>query len=155
MPAIFWFWLSLAIVLVVVEILTLAFYAAFLALGAAGAAIGSLLGVGPAFESVAFGVVAVGGIFLGRPPLMRWLAQRREPVLRSGADSMIGQAAVLSEPIQGSDRPGHCRIAGESWPAVTADGHPLPAGTPVRVRALRRTVLVVEAEEPQAQVPGG
>ena len=155
MNPVFWFWLILAVALVVAEILTLAFYAAFLALAAAGAAIASLLGIGLPFEAIVFGLVGVGGIFLGRPPLMRWLSERREPVLRSGAENMIGQAAVLSEPIQGTDRPGHCRIAGESWPAVTTDGRPLPAGTPVRVRALRRTVLVVEADEPQAQVPGG
>jgi membrane protein implicated in regulation of membrane protease activity len=56
---------------------------------------------------------------------------------------MVGQQAVLIEPIGGLEQPGHVKIAGELWPALTEDGTPLPATTPIIVTALRSTVLIV------------
>ena len=114
----FWFWLIVAGALVVVEILTLAFFAAFIAAAAVGAA---------------------------RPLLMQALARRREPVLRSGAENMIGQQAILTDPIVDMGHPGHVKIAGELWPAITADGSSVPANTPVVVTALKSTTLIVQA----------
>jgi inner membrane protein len=150
----FWFWLIVAGVLVIAEILTLAFFAAFLALGALGAAVASLLGLPALPDAIVFGAVGVLGIVVGRPPLLRALGRRTEPMLRSGAESMIGQRAVLQEPILGPDRPGHVRIAGELWPALTSDGSAVPASTPVVVRELRSTTLIVEVDGTRsAQAP--
>jgi membrane protein implicated in regulation of membrane protease activity len=56
---------------------------------------------------------------------------------------MVGQRAVLTDPIRGEAEPGHVKIAGELWPALTEDGSPLPATTPVIVTALRSTTLIV------------
>jgi membrane protein implicated in regulation of membrane protease activity len=67
---------------------------------------------------------------------------------------MIGQRAVLIDPILASGQPGHLKIAGELWPAITEDGSPLPADTPVVVTSLRSTVLVVRAASlPPASSP--
>jgi membrane protein implicated in regulation of membrane protease activity len=143
----FWFWLIVAGVLVITEVLTLALFAAFLALGAAGAAIAALLGLPALVDALVFAVVGVGGIVVGRPPMMRALGRRPGPLLRSGADSMIGERAILQEPILGPDRPGHVKIAGELWPALTATGIAVPAGTPIVVRALRSATLIVEVED--------
>ncbi|HSO93423.1 MAG TPA: NfeD family protein, partial [Candidatus Dormibacteraeota bacterium] len=68
--------------------------------------------------------------------------------LRSGADSMIGHEGVLSDPILGESRPGHLKIAGESWPAVTEDSSSVPAETPVVVTGLRGSTLVVRVASP-------
>ncbi len=144
----FWFWLIVAGALVVVEILTLAFFAAFVAAAAVGAALAALLGFGLLVQAIVLLVLGVGGIGLVRPFLMQALAQRREPVLRSGAESMIGQQAVLTDPILDMSHPGHVKIAGELWPALTADGSSVPANTPVIVTALKSTTLIVQARPP-------
>lgn len=150
----FWFWLIVAGILVITEILTLAFFAAFLALGALGAALAALLGFPPLVDALVFGVVGVGGIVAGRPSLLRLLGRRPGPILRSGAESMIGERVILQEPILGPDRPGHVKIGGELWPALAQNGAAVPAGTPVVVRALRSATLVVEVEAtPSAQAP--
>ena len=132
--------------LVIAEVLTLAFFAAFLAVAALAAALASLLGAGLLLDAIIFAVVGVGGIGLARATLMRLLGRRPEPLLQSGAESMIGQRVVLQDPIGGPDRPGHVKIAGELWPAQTANGAPVPANTPVVIRALRSTTLIVEPE---------
>ena len=142
--AAFWFWLFVAIVFAIAEVMTVALFALFIAIGAVGAAIVALLGFNILVQAIVLGVVGVTGIFIARPYLVERLHLGRA-ALRSGADSMVGQRAVLTEPIGGEDKPGHVKIAGELWPALTEDGSALPATTPVIVTALRSTTLIVRA----------
>jgi membrane protein implicated in regulation of membrane protease activity len=140
----FWFWVIVALIFAVVEVLTVAFFAVFVTIGALGAAVASLLGFNGLVQAVVLGVIGIAGIFVARPYLVDRLHIGR-PSLRSGADSMVGQQAVLTEPILGVGQPGHLKLAGELWPAVTDDGSPVPANTLVVVTALRSTVLIVRA----------
>jgi membrane protein implicated in regulation of membrane protease activity len=140
----FWFWLIVAGAFVVAEMLTLAFFAVFLAIGALGAALAALLGADLLVQAIIMGVVGVGGIFAGRPYLHRALGRHKPPRLRSGAEGMIGQHSVLLDPIGGSGQPGHVLIFGERWPALTGDGSALEANTPVVVTGIKSTTLIVE-----------
>jgi membrane protein implicated in regulation of membrane protease activity len=140
----FWIWVFVAIVAAIVEVATVALFALFIAIGALGAAIVSLLGFAFWVQAIVLGVIGVAGVFIARPYLVDRLHIGR-PSLRSGADSMVGQQAVLTEEIKGNGDPGHVKIAGELWPALTEDGSPLPASTPVIVTALRSTMLIVRA----------
>jgi len=67
----------------------------------------------------------------------------------TGAAGMIGQTALVVDPIRDAHHRGHVRIAGEDWPALTSDGRPVEAGEAVRIVEIRRATLVVEP------VPGG
>ena len=83
---------------------------------------------------------------MGTEEIYRFLVDRMHmgrPALRSGAESMVGQQAILLEPITGVGQPGHVKIAGELWPALTDDGSPVPVNTLVVVTALRSTTLIV------------
>jgi membrane protein implicated in regulation of membrane protease activity len=140
----FWFWVIVAIVFAIVEIMTVAFFAVFISIGALGAAIVSLLGFNLLVQTIVLAILGVAGILIARPFLVERLHIGR-PTLRSGADSMVGQQAVLLEPILGVGQPGHVKIAGELWPALTDDGSPVPANTLVVVTALRSTTLIVRA----------
>lgn len=138
----FWFWVIVAIAFAVVEVISLAFFAVFITLGALGAALASLLGFGLLVQVIVLGIVGILGIAAARPFLVQRLHIGRRS-LRSGADSMIGHQGVLADPILGSSRPGHIQIAGELWPAVTEDATDVPAETPVVVTAIRGSTLIV------------
>ena len=140
----FWFWVIVAIAFAVVEVLTVAFFAVFITIGALGAAVVSLLGFGLLVQAIVLGVLGVAGIMIARPFFVERLHMGRG-TLRSGAESMVGQQAILLEPILGVGQPGHLKIAGELWPALTEDGSPVPANTLVVVTALRSTTLIVRA----------
>ena len=149
----FWFWIIVAIAFAVAEVMTVAFFAAFIALGAVAAALVSLLGFDLWVQAIVLGVIGVVGIFAVRPFFMERLHIGRHR-LESGAESMVGQRAVLTDPILASGQPGHVKLAGELWPAITEDGSPLPANTPIIVTDLRSTVLVVRAASlPPASSP--
>ncbi len=143
----FWFWVIVAIAFAVVEVVTLAFFAVFVTIGALAAALAGLLGFGLLVQVIVLGVVGGLGIAAARPFLVQRLHIGRHP-LRSGADSMIGLAGVLTDPIVGSSRPGHLKISGELWPAVTEDSSSVPAETPVVVTAIRGSTLIVRVASP-------
>jgi membrane protein implicated in regulation of membrane protease activity len=140
----FWFWVIVAVAFAVVEVMTVAFFAVFITIGALGAAVVSLLGFNLLVQAIVLGLLGVAGILVARPYLVDRLHIGR-PALRSGADSMVGQQAVLLEPILGVGQPGHLKIAGELWPALTDDGSAVPVNTLVVVTALRSTTLIVRA----------
>ena len=141
----FWFWVIVAIVFAIVEIMTIAFFAVFITIGALGAALVSVLGFNFLVQAIVLSVIGVAGILIARPYLVERLHIGGRPALRSGAESMVGQQAVLLEPIVGVGQPGHVKIAGELWPAITEDGSPVPVNTLVVVTALRSTTLIVRA----------
>src|SRR2546425_5686725 len=94
----FWFWVIVAIVFAIAEVMTVALFAVFITVGALGAAIVSLLNFNLLVQAIVFGIIGVVGILVARPYLVDRLHIGR-PTLRSGADSMVGQQAVLIEPI--------------------------------------------------------
>ncbi|GAC1478848.1 MAG: hypothetical protein PVSMB9_01730 [Candidatus Dormibacteria bacterium] len=143
----FWFWVIAAIAFAVVEVLTLAFFAVFITLGALAAALASLLGFGLLVQVIVLGVVGILGVVAARPFLVQRLHIGRH-ALRSGAESMIGVHGVLTDPIVGSSQPGHIKISGELWPAITEDSGSVPAETPVVVTGLRGSTLIVRVAAP-------
>lgn len=136
-------WVVVAIVFAVAEVLTVALFALFVTVAALGAAVAAWLGLDLLWQGLIFFVIAVAGLLLARPPLMRYLERRRTPALLSGAQEMVGRTAVVIEAIPDSLRPGHVQIMGERWPAVSASGAPVEPGQQVRVVEIRQATLVV------------
>jgi len=135
-------WLAVALAFGVAEVLSVAFYAVFFVIGGLAAAIAALLGVSQVGQVIVFCVVSIAGVLAARPPLMGYLNRTRPPETRSGAQAMIGQEVPVIEEIQ-AHQPGHVRVAGESWPAISADGSTISAGSVVHVDSLRQATLVV------------
>jgi membrane protein implicated in regulation of membrane protease activity len=133
-------WIAFALAMAVVEVASVAFYAAFLALGALAATVAALLGANVFMQAATFFVIALVGVLVVRPAIVR----RRGPRVVSGARGMIGQTGVVVEPIEGEHIAGHVRLAGESWPAVSADGKPIAADATVTVTEIRGSTLVVQ-----------
>jgi membrane protein implicated in regulation of membrane protease activity len=154
MPAMTWFWLAVALAFGVGEVLTLAFYAIFLVVGALAAAVAAQMGLGLAGQVIVFAVVSVLGVVAARPPLMHYLRQRQGPLVVSGAEGMIGEEASVVDDILDSHQPGHVLLQGESWPALSENGKPIHKGSTVRVTGLKQATLVVAlVAATQPQVP--
>jgi membrane protein implicated in regulation of membrane protease activity len=137
-------WIAVALVFAIVEVVTVALVAGFIALGATGAAIAAFVGGSLTDQAIVFAVVSLLGLALARHPLLVYLQDRSAPETASGAAGMIGQTAVVVDPIGDEHHRGHVRIAGEDWPALTRDGRPVDAGVPVRVVEIRLATLIVE-----------
>lgn len=132
-------WVLAALAFAVVEVATVAFYAAFLTIGAAAAALTALFGGDPLIQAVVFLVVSGVGIIAIRPLML----ERRVARVVSGAQGMVGQSVLVTEAIKSEHERGHVVVAGETWPAVSADGQPIKADSTVTVVEIRGATLVV------------
>ncbi len=135
-------WLAVGIAALIAEALTNAFFALFLAIGAAAAAVVSLFDVGLAGQILTAVMVGLVSALLGRPALMRAARRPSRHSLAAGA-AMVGRTGRAEDHIGGFDAPGHVRIGGESWLAVTEARDGIDPGTPVTVLEVKGTTLVV------------
>ena len=135
-------WLILAVVFGVGEILTLGFFLAPFAGGAAVAAVVSAAGAPTAAALAVFLVIAIG-LLLALRPLAR--AHRRlPPSIRTGTAALVGKQAMVLERIANGEGVGCVRLDGEVWTARAYD-ETFEAGTRVQVIEIRgATALVSE-----------
>lgn len=135
-------WLAIALGLVFVELLTLAFVALYVAVGAIGAAIAAALGAGPGLQLLVFAAVAVASLLLTRRPLRA--AMRRQPQIPSNAPTVVGKRAVVTRPIlEGPGQRGQVRVGTEEWSARAASEEAIEVGVTVEVTAIDGVTLVV------------
>ncbi len=141
-------WVVVALLLVAVEMHHLAFFAIFGAAGAAAAAIVALIAPPLVPLQIAVAItVAAAGVLAGRPYVSRAFAHRGSGVRIGGVHGGLVAARGVTLDEVGCDTPGHVRILGESWLALTSFGDPIPPATPVIVTAVTGTTLTVIAAE--------
>jgi len=137
-------WIGVALALALLEVASVAFFAAFLAIGALAAAVLDVFGFVFWVQVLGFAVVSALGIVLGRPLLMKALARRRSPPMPSGAQGMVGSSGLVVDAIGGPLKGGHVRIAGEDWLAQSASGEPIAEGAVVQINRIEGATLVVQ-----------
>jgi membrane protein implicated in regulation of membrane protease activity len=135
-------WLIAAVILAVGEVLTLGFFLAPFAFGAAVAAVVSAAGAGLVVSGLVF--LAVSSVsFLTVRPIARRHA-KLPAQLRTGTAALVGKTGVVVDPV--SDEGGSVRIDGEVWTARPYDeDNRFEAGQRVHVLQIRgATALVSE-----------
>jgi len=111
-------WLTLAVALAALELVSLDLIFVMLAGGALVGVVTALLGGPLALQVVLALVTALGLVALIRPNVVRRL--HSGPDLKTGADALIGKrATVLRELVHGT--PGRVKIGGEEWTAEPYD----------------------------------
>jgi membrane protein implicated in regulation of membrane protease activity len=143
-------WLLLGIVLSVVEMHHLAFFALFGAIGAAAAAVVAAFAPGAvAAQAAVAAVVAAAGVVAVRPYVSRAFDHGRRPnQIRGTRSGLVGGEGVTLDEVGEAEGRGHVRLYGERWLAVSGAEQSLPAGVPVVVTAVRGTTLVVWPVDP-------
>jgi membrane protein implicated in regulation of membrane protease activity len=136
-------WLVAACALGVGEMHQGGFYLAPFALGAALAAIVSLLGVGALLSGIVF-IVASGMVFGTLRPVAR-RHRRLPPSIRTGAAALVGRPAVVLERIANDEGVGCVKIdGGEVWTARSYDqDEVIDAGERVEVVEIRGATALV------------
>ena len=144
------FWLALAALAFVGELLTVSFFLLFFSLGAVVGLAAALLGFGITVQAVGFLVASVLSMVILRPAVLNRLSLRGgEGYL--GHRGITGRSAVVTEEIEAGGK-GMVRVgSGEFWTARSL--HPdekIEPGTRVRVLdtdGLTALVDIVEKEE--------
>ena len=139
-------WLAIALMLVLVELVTLAFVALYFSVGAVAAAIAAGLGAGFGLQAIVFAAVSVLSLLLTRRPLRA--AMRRQPQIPSNAPTVVGKRATVTRPIlEGPGRRGQVRVGTEEWSARSSTEAAIDAGVTVEVLEIDGVTLVVSPVE--------
>lgn len=137
------FWLAAFVVLLVIEIATMGLTTIWFCGGAVAALIAAALG-GPIWlQAVLFIVVSVVLLVLTRPLAVKHLNNK---TVRTNADSLVGEEAVVAERICNLESTGRVKIHGQEWAARTTDDSVAEAGEVVKVISIAGVKLMVEKE---------
>lgn len=139
------YWLAIFIVLLAIEIITMGLTTIWFAGGALMALAAGLLGFGGTVQTVVFVVVSALLLILTRPLAVKYFNQER---LKTNAESLIGQRALVIEDIDTLEARGRVEIRGQEWAAKTdePDGK-LAKNTVVVVNGIQGVKLIVRARE--------
>lgn len=138
-------WLVIGVLLLLVEMHHLAFFALFAALGSFAAALVAVVAPGAIAAQGGVGVaVAAAGVVAVRPFVSQAFAARRGGhVVRGVHGGIVGNEAITLDDVGDAHRGGHVRLTGERWLAVSGSGRPIRPDTTVVVTAVQGTTLVV------------
>ena len=133
-------WVIVALLLFIIEILTLGFAVICLAIGALGGAIAAACDASLEMQLLAFALTSFIALILVRPLLKRTFAKREK--IKTNADAMVGRRGVVCTTI--TEQGGRVVIDGVDWKAESADDSIIAEGTKVVVVAIDSIVLTVK-----------
>ena len=139
---IYWYWLILAVAMIILEILIPGAY--FLWMGVSAIFVGALMYVFPEMvflvQILIFAVLSVISVVMYKSYRKKNPIVTDEPALNRRGERYIDQKFTLTEPIINGE--GKIKVDDSTWKIVGMD---MPAGMVVRVVAVEGTTLKVEA----------
>jgi len=137
-------WIGLAVILALVELLSLDLVLLMFALGALAAAAAAALGAPVWVAVLVFAGVSLALLFFVRPSVVARL--HAGPTLTSGHDALVGRSGVVDEPVDAHG--GRIKLNGEIWSARAAtDAAVFDIGTEVLVTKIDGATAVVTNKE--------
>ena len=137
------FWIIVAAVTLIIEIITLGLSSIWFTGGAIVAAIIGYLD-GPLWlQIIAFIIVSTVLLLAMRPLAKKKLALGRE---KTNMDSLIGRTEKLLVTVDNNENTGMLKIGDVEWRAVSEDGSTIPEGTLVKIIRIEGTRLYVARE---------
>lgn len=133
-------WLVAAVVLAILEVVSLDFVLIMLAAGALAGAGAAALGAPVVIQVGAAAIVSVLGIAAARPVALRHL--KSGPSALTGVDALIGEKVLVLEDV--TSHSGRVKLKGETWSAQLEDGwDTLPADTTGTVVEIRGATAII------------
>lgn len=138
-------WLSVAVVLAIVEISTTQLVSLWFVLGAAVTAVCSatFLKNQLIWQIIIFLFISAVLLLLTRPFVKKL---KTNDGVRTNSDRNIGKIALVTSDINPDKGTGQVRVGSEKWSAKTIDGSVIKEGTNVKVVAIEGVKLIVTAD---------
>lgn len=144
------FWLVLAVVLFVIESVTVQMVCIWFAFGALAGMLASFIGAPVLLQLMIFLVTSIAVLIAGRPIVMNRLATRREA---TNADRVVGQLGIVIEQIDNIAQTGRVSANGLDWSARCEYDVIVPKGSKVLVKHIEGVKLIVQPLPPDYQNP--
>ena len=137
-------WLVLLVVPLAIEAVTLGLTTIWFAGGALVAFVLALAGAGLFIQIAVFCVISVILLIFTRPVAAGWLNHGR---IRTNAQSLIGETAVVTEEIDNLANSGQVQVRGQYWMARTEQENTrILKNTRVKIQSISGVKLIVKEE---------
>ena len=138
-------WLAVAIVLLVVEIITLGLTTIWFAGGALVACVAAALQADFLVQMMLFLVVSVVMLFFTRPVAMRYMNKNRT---KTNSESLVGKEAVVLQEINNLKAAGQVQVNGIEWTARAENMEDvIEKGAIVCIKKIEGVKLIVTRKE--------
>ncbi len=141
------FWLALLAIFLIVEAVTVNLTTIWFAVGSLAALILDLAGQSVALQVTVMIVVSVILLVLFVAVIRPRLNLAKGSRTPTNADRLIGQEAIVIEPIDPIQGTGQIRAIGQTWSASSLDQQPIASDTRVRIIEIRGVKAIVAAKE--------
>lgn len=133
-------WLGVAVIMAVIEVVSLGLITMWFVVGALAAFVAHLLGADVAVQLIVFLVVSVVCLVVLRPVALKYRNRKQ-----SAEPSVIGAQGVVIEDIDNDRMTGRIELPDRmTWAARSADGMPIESGASIRVVSQESVKLIVE-----------
>jgi inner membrane protein len=143
-----WLWMILAAILLIGEIFTAGFFLLWFSIGAAGAGVLALLGIGPSAQLIVF-ILSSGILFVFGRRFAERVTAKQPPGI--GADRFVGLMGVVLEEIDNIANTGKIRIGSDIWRAGGENGDVMPVDSIVKVLRIEGTRAIVQKLEKECK----
>ena len=140
-------WLGGALILGVVEMLTVDLVFVMFAGGALAAMIVALLGLPAWAQVLTFALVSWALLQVARPTAKAWI-EASTPDTKTNVDALIGRRARVTQDFEPELRLGRVAIDGDDWRAECTSDRALHVGDLVDIVRVESNTLVVKPAEP-------
>ena len=137
----FYIYLSIAFLCFALEMFTMEFSMTCVGNGLLGGAYASYLGYGIWWQAGVFALLAITAWLTVRPLALKFLFRKTKSI-KTPAQNVIGQEAVVEIALDPTQKTGRVKVLGESWKAFCEE--PLPVGAKCRVEKLDGVTLFVK-----------
>ena len=140
-------WLGLAVILIIIESLTMGLTTVWFALGALVSMLLAFFRIPIPWQILIFLVISLILLIFTRPVAVKKLKIGQE---RTNSDALVGKEGTVVQEIT-LDEKGKVKVKGQIWTAASSDDRPVALGSRIRVEEIRGvTMLVSPLSEPQS-----
>ena len=137
-------WLVVAVILGVIEAVTVSLISVWFAIGALAAIIPAYFGVPVWGQILVFLAVSAVAFAFTKRFFKDVVKVKKQP---TNSDSLIGSDGIVTTEINNLEGSGKVFISGLTWSARSEDGNNIPEGAVVTVFRIEGVTLVVKAKE--------
>jgi len=135
-------WLSVVVVTVVIEALSVQLLCIWFSIAALVSMILAIVGAPLWLQILVFAVCTILLLILTRPFVKRVV--KKSPIVSTNADRVIGKEAVVIREINNDEAEGQVKVMNQIWTARSISGDTIPADEKVVVRSIDGVKLMVE-----------
>ena len=128
-----WIWLTVIVVMSILELATIQFVSIWFVVGAIGGLILSVFGLSILFQVIAFIVITITSVVLTRPLVKKIMNFKKED---TNLGRYINKTGMVIEEINNNFNSGQVKVSGLVWTARSEGGDVIKVGEKIKVTSI-------------------